>query len=170
MVTGFEELTYSLSAFEKSRILPIVLKGWRDKEENHIVQMKDMIKGLNDYCIKFKITRPNSKIGKIYKVNGPRMRQIIHYLRVSGKAYNLVATSKGYFITNDEKQLRAFIKSCRERANSFNEVANAMETYNFERKPSRCCGRCDGVHDICVSDVICNKHNQTGCEVCWPKP
>ena len=32
---------------------------------------------------------------------------------------------------------------------------------------SRCCGRCDGVHDICVADMICDKHSIEGCELCY---
>lgn len=36
-------------------------------------------------------------------------------------------------------------------------------------KPSRCCGRCDGVHDICVTDQICEEHNAQGCEICFGK-
>lgn len=32
---------------------------------------------------------------------------------------------------------------------------------------SRCCGMCDGVNDICVSDMICDDHNIMGCESCY---
>lgn len=32
---------------------------------------------------------------------------------------------------------------------------------------SRCCGRCDGVHDICVGDQVCDAHSETGCEICF---
>lgn len=31
----------------------------------------------------------------------------------------------------------------------------------------RCCGRCDGVNDICVSDMICEEHSTQGCEICY---
>ena len=34
---------------------------------------------------------------------------------------------------------------------------------------SRCCGRCDGVNDICHADRICEKHTKTGCEICFGK-
>lgn len=36
-------------------------------------------------------------------------------------------------------------------------------------KKSRCCGRCDGVNDICVSDMICEEHKKMGCETCYEK-
>ena len=34
---------------------------------------------------------------------------------------------------------------------------------------SRCCGRCDGINDVCVSDMICEIHGEQGCEVCFGK-
>lgn len=34
---------------------------------------------------------------------------------------------------------------------------------------SRCCGRCNGIDDICVTDMICDDHNIQGCLICWPK-
>lgn len=34
-------------------------------------------------------------------------------------------------------------------------------------KKSRCCGRCDGVHDICVADMVCDDHEIMGCEICF---
>lgn len=32
---------------------------------------------------------------------------------------------------------------------------------------SRCCGRCDGVHDLCVTDMVCKEHDTQGCEICY---
>ena len=32
---------------------------------------------------------------------------------------------------------------------------------------SRCCGRCDGVNDICVTDMVCEEHKTRGCEICY---
>ena len=57
------------------------------------------------------------------------MRKIIHKARVSGKLYDMIANSKGYFKTQDVEKIRKFIQSCRERANSFTEVADATEAY-----------------------------------------
>lgn len=34
---------------------------------------------------------------------------------------------------------------------------------------SRCCGRCDGVNDICVADMFCEAHGEQGCEDCFGK-
>lgn len=34
---------------------------------------------------------------------------------------------------------------------------------------NRCCGRCDGVHDLCSADTECDKHGVEGCETCFGK-
>lgn len=34
---------------------------------------------------------------------------------------------------------------------------------------SRCCGRCDGINDICVTDMVCDLHKEQGCEICYGK-
>lgn len=34
---------------------------------------------------------------------------------------------------------------------------------------SRCCGRCDGVNDLCVADMMCYDHKILGCEICYGK-
>lgn len=31
----------------------------------------------------------------------------------------------------------------------------------------RCCGRCDGVNDLCVTDTTCSVHSVQGCELCY---
>ena len=36
------------------------------------------------------------------------------------------------------------------------------------RRKSRCCYRCDGVSDICFTDMTCEPHNVMGCWDCWP--
>jgi hypothetical protein len=35
---------------------------------------------------------------------------------------------------------------------------------------SRCCGRCDGINDECITDMFCDTHREAGCEICWPHP
>lgn len=130
MVTGFEKYTQELTPFERSRIYPGVVKTWKKKPLEVVVNMKDMIAGVNVVADKLGWKRRN---GKPYRITGPRLRKIIHAMRVSGEVPNLIANSKGYFKTDDQDKIKDFIKSCRERANSFKEVADSLETYNFER-------------------------------------
>lgn len=147
MVTGFEDITNELTPFETKVILPMVVASWSKKDPAHkeIVLMKDMITKTNDYCHKYNICSSRElKSGvvrvskKPYKTTGPRMRKVIHHIRTRGLIKDLVATSNGYFRTDDPKEIANFIKSCRERANSFNEVADAMNNFH-NIKVSDCC-------------------------------
>ena len=62
-----------------------------------------------------------------YKINGARVRKLVHHIRVTGIIKNLIASSKGYYITNDPKELERFKSSLLERRNSIDEVIKAME-------------------------------------------
>ena len=130
MVTGFEEFSYELTELEQQRIYPKFIEAWKARSFDVLITMKEMTDGMQDWIKKQNIT---TKRGKVYKMTGPRMRKIIHCARVKGDLINMIANSKGYFKTNDQNKIRDFIKSCRERSNSFTEVANALETYNFDR-------------------------------------
>lgn len=46
--------------------------------------------------------------------------------------------------------------------------ALSMSGVSFPSLPkSRCCGRCNGIDDICVADMICKEHDKQGCEICY---
>lgn len=45
---------------------------------------------------------------------------------------------------------------------------NIKEVEDGEK--SSCCGRCDGVNDICVADTLCTIHEVEGCETCFEIP
>ncbi len=52
-------------------------------------------------------------------------------------------------------------------------ISDAFKKYmakkETEAENSRCCGRCDGINDICVADMVCELHNEEGCEICYGK-
>lgn len=47
------------------------------------------------------------------------------------------------------------------------EIQKPVVFYFETLKKSRCCGRCDGVNDICVGDMTCEAHSEMGCEICY---
>lgn len=130
MVTGFEEYTSELTPFEQEKIYPKFIAAWKCRQNNELITMKQMLAGMNSWCEKQNFRRKN---GKLFKLTEPRLRKVIHQARVSGDLSKMIANSKGYFKTDDQDKIKDFIKSCRERANSFKEVADSLETYNFER-------------------------------------
>lgn len=135
MVTGFETITYEPTKFELDVIMPIIKDGWRESYKKNtckeVIQRRRMVDGINHILEKRGYKAPRRQKGQPvpYKLTGPRFRAIIHYMRVKGEfnTLELLANSRGYFLSNDTEQIAKFIKSCRERANSFLETADAME-------------------------------------------
>lgn len=131
MITGFESITYELTDFEQRVLLPLVIRGWNNRPyaefekvggklkmtnaKQAVVNMSDMIKGINaqDHVKK--------------KVTGVRLRKVIHYIRMTGQIEHLVASSTGYYKTKNISKLKDFVKSNREKASSFTEIADAIE-------------------------------------------
>lgn len=130
MITGFEQYTKPLNEIELHRLVPAIEKQWKKKQFEEFVNMEDMIRAVNTYCKNNQIYNKSGK--RFYTTDGSRVRQMIHYLRVSGKLADLIATSKGYFRTNDPKKIAKYIHSLIQRGNSFYEVANAMKSHHAE--------------------------------------
>jgi hypothetical protein len=61
-----------------------------------------------------------------YELSGPKIREIIHYLRVK-KKMNICGDSSGYYIASSQKELEQQIKSLRLRRDEIQEVYVAME-------------------------------------------
>jgi hypothetical protein len=61
-----------------------------------------------------------------YKLTDARLRKIIHHIRIKNIIPLLIATSKGYYISNDENEIELYIKSLNERINSIQEIKDAL--------------------------------------------
>lgn len=139
MVTGFEKYTHELTDIELNVVLQWILNGWKKRKPGEVLTRRQMVDGVNRLAIERKLIKPYKREPinkKFYVLTGPRFRKIIHHIRVADMIpnYQLIANSKGYFLSNNQQEIDKFIKSCRERANSFNEVANAMKfNSNYER-------------------------------------
>lgn len=48
-------------------------------------------------------------------------------------------------------------------------VKNPTCEYVEIKETSRCCGRCNGVDDLCYVDMCCDNHKKYGCEICYGK-
>ena len=109
MITNFEEFTYELTEYEIENIIP-----WVETEISFAVDKEQVVS--------------NWKLVKDcpFKINQPRIRKIIHALRVSGKITFLLASSKGYYRSNKRNEITDYIASLRERAKSINQVADAL--------------------------------------------
>ena len=112
MINGFKTQTQELSEYERQKVLPIVVAGLKRRvgAENAVTN-KTMVEGLKKAGI---------------KTSGPRMRKIIHEIRITGEIPYLIATSKGYYITRDKVELRDYIESLHQRADSIRAIADQL--------------------------------------------
>ena len=115
MLPGFETLTEKLNDYEQNILLPIIVKGLRTKiEKQKIITGREIVTKM--------------KLGG-YKINGIRLRKIISVIREKNIIPGVVATSKGYFVSNDIETLTAHYKSLRQRAAAINHIADCMKEH-----------------------------------------
>lgn len=62
------------------------------------------------------------------KMSGPRLRKVINYIRLNGMVTNLIATSKGYYVSEDKAEIATYVKSLTQRAEAINKIAS---TYKY---------------------------------------
>ena len=81
------------------------------------------------------LSRTNKYISEKLKLqyglnlSGARIRKVVNFIRTKGLIPNLIATSKGYFVSDDEDELRKYIYSLRQRARAILHVATVMEDH-----------------------------------------
>ena len=113
MITNFENVTEGLSHEEKTVILPKVIElvKWRKGKENAVSNRK-LVNLLN-------------AMG--HPISEPRIRKMINQIRVNGLVKNLLATSKGYYVSNDQTEIKNYVQSLHERASAIIEIANTYK-------------------------------------------
>tara|TARA_R100001460_G_scaffold104815_1_gene150809 strand:- start:352 stop:792 length:441 start_codon:yes stop_codon:yes gene_type:complete len=113
MITLFEEITYELTDYEKNKLVPIIVKGLKNKHgKANAITNKKMCEAL-------------TKSG--YEVNGPRLRKVIHHIRVEQLLVGLCSNSKGYYITTDLDELGEYVVSLAQRIRSQQEIYKSMK-------------------------------------------
>lgn len=112
MIHGFDAETKPLAQDELAMVEPIIL-GLRTKVgPERAISSGRIIKAMQNHG---------------YKINGARLRKIIHHIRVNKLIKNLVSDSRGYYISNDRKVVRKYQQSLRERAKAILDVAESFE-------------------------------------------
>jgi hypothetical protein len=110
MITNFEEITKELTETEMQVLEP--LKDVLSKTNNK-----------NPYLTETILWHLSE-----YKITGVRLRKLVNYIRVN-RLLPLIATSKGYYLSWDNEDIKKEVKSLRERANSINNAADGLESF-----------------------------------------
>lgn len=112
MITGFEQYTKELSGDER-KIAPLII---------------DLLKATNGPSTAVSAKKMSKVIAKKkgLKVKGPRIRKMIHEIRVKGVVPDVLASSQGYYASSDKEQRSKYIKSLNERIDAIKEVRRAL--------------------------------------------
>ena len=122
MVINFEEITHELTPDEEFKIVPIIVNRFKSTQgKEKIVTNKKMIEGINKMCG--------------FKTSEPRIRKMIQFIRDKNLLNDLeiLATSQGYYSTDDNNEIVTWIKSMRNKINAMTKTADEVE-YRLMKK------------------------------------
>jgi len=114
MIEGFENETSDLTEHELS-LLPTFVAGFANKKgKQNAVTNKEIVERLANRSI---------KIGEV------RVRKIINHIRNRGIIDGLVATSSGYYISEDPEEIQKYILSLESREHAIRIIKEGFEAY-----------------------------------------
>jgi len=115
MIKGFEDFTDDLSDYERDTVIDalreVLLSTERFGSSGAITN--SMIKEFLEI--------------RSIKTSAPRIRHMIHILRVSDAVPRLVATSNGYYMSNKKEELEDYKQSLDDRLRSIYQVRRAIK-------------------------------------------
>lgn len=110
-----------------------MIKGWEDQTRELTNRERKIISLVID---RLKTTtqrtpQTNEKLCRSLKSKGVsiepvRMRKIINYIRTKNLLPRLLSTSKGYYLSNDKKDVERYIESLEQRAKAILLVAGSL--------------------------------------------
>jgi hypothetical protein len=115
MITNFDKHTEELDAHDLA-IIPIVIKAFSKYTKDKPIKAPEIVATFN-------LNR--EKINYPRKLSEPKLRKMCNYIRSNG-LLPLIATSQGYYVSYDQKEVNDMIKSLRERAASINRSADGL--------------------------------------------
>lgn len=117
MITNFEEITHELTEKELLIVPYVVIELSKYTKSNPV----------KSFLV---VERFNVSIESlnIEKLTPRRLRKICNYIRCNG-LLPLIATSNGYYVSNDEGEIKKQIKSLIERSNSIRECASGLTKF-----------------------------------------
>ena len=112
MIEGFEKETHDLTDYEKS-LLPQFVAGLATKKgKENAITNKEIISALKNRNI---------------VVGEARVRKIINHIRNKGLVEGLVASSRGYYVSNDMEEIKSYILSLTGREEAIRIVREGFE-------------------------------------------
>ena len=113
MIQNFIKETSELTKYEAEVLLPIIVMCL----QHHIG--KDKAVTNRQICERMK--------KKGYDLTETRVRKIVNRIRTNNLVECLIATSKGYYVTHNRKELESYIKSLKGREEAIRMVRESLE-------------------------------------------
>lgn len=120
MIETFEDITAPLSE-DELRVLPFIVAGLERRTSSNPVTSKEIVEAINRNLEKY-------QVDKRFKMNGARLRKMVNYLRVKS-VLCVIATSEGYFTTDDPVIIEKNIRSLEERAGAIVAAAEGLKRF-----------------------------------------
>ena len=114
MITLFEDITYELTDYELNTLVSVVVKGLSSKRGKENAITNKVI------CEKLRAAG--------YKISEPRLRKIIHHIRVEQLIVGLCCNSKGYYVTDSLEELGRYVESLAQRIRSQVAIHKSMKS------------------------------------------
>lgn len=63
----------------------------------------------------------------LIKIPAPKMRSLLHYIRVNGIVRNVIASNSGYYVSKSKEETQSYIKTLDSRIKEINELKTAVK-------------------------------------------
>lgn len=113
MLIGFEKETHELTA-DEMELVPLLVGTLQYKVGVSAAVTNTMLRRFLSAC-----TDGN---GKSIKITEVRIRKLINHIRMKNLVPGLLASSKGYYVSNDPKEVKEYIHSLQGRENAIKGI------------------------------------------------
>lgn len=116
MINNFEDITEPLTE-EDLRIVKVLLLGLSKRNKNNPLKANELVKIINTNKDKYGIKSTFTSV---------RLRKCCNYIRTNG-LLPIIATSKGYYVSEDKMEILKQIESLEQRASSILKSAEGLK-------------------------------------------
>ena len=113
MIQGFEKETAPLNDYEMDVLLPVIVRGLLLRVgKSRRVSSTAIIDGMT---------------GAKYRLDGPRLRKIINFIRMNDIIVGLVSDGKGYYVATTASEIDECIASLQGRVDATQAIIRALQ-------------------------------------------
>lgn len=121
MIATFETQTKPLNEYERETLLPIMVRC--------------LAKHIGKSCAISNAQMCEKMALYGYQIGEVRVRKIINHIRNNGLVECLIATGKGYYVTESIQEMETYIESVKNREDAIRAMRLSMEEQLSKMKP-----------------------------------